>query len=147
MHHRVWGLVKLKPEIFPLTTSRLDLHGTQNLVYIKSIAVEPLTVRPLSAFSKAEPLVPTLPKTLLSSTAWILEILLPTRCWRRKCTQRATRRIRLAIFSGVGGQYDSNWLTFCDFRHLGRLFLVVLVLRTDFRFREGDAIQRGVVMQ
>lgn len=102
MHHRVWGLVKLKPEIFPLTTSRLDLHWTQGLVCIKGIAVGSLTVRPFSAFSKAEPVVPTLPKTLLSSTAWILEIFLPTRCWRRKCTHLATGSVRLAIFPIVG---------------------------------------------
>lgn len=66
-----------------------------------SIIVSPLTVRPFSAVSKAEPLVPTLPKTLLSSTAWILAILLPTRCWRRKCTHLATRNIKSTICSIV----------------------------------------------
>lgn len=35
----MWSLVKLKPEIFPLAASRLDLHRTQDLACIKGIAL------------------------------------------------------------------------------------------------------------
>lgn len=114
----------------------------------QGIALGSLTVRPFSDFSRAEPLVPTFPKTLLSSTACILEILLPTRCWRRKCTHLATRSIRLAVCP-IAGDYvtRSDLHTFCDFRHGGGFSPVVWSSEPIYAYGRVTRFRRGVVMQ
>jgi hypothetical protein len=86
----MWSLIKLEPEVFALSTGSLDLDKTQTLVCTEGVVFGLLTVRPCNAFSNSELDVPALPKTLLSSRAETLQILLPTRCWRRKCTHLAT---------------------------------------------------------